>query len=668
VPFALLGSWLLVALAIHLAAAFALGGWRRDRPWALALLLLPPLLAALPVADRAAGWAGLALAVGLAFALWAGGTFAVHSSGRPLLTAPAGAALGAAVASFFRGAQLEAEPYTPGVEAKIVLAVLALTAVALLVGTDRSLPSFRLPLGALGGGAAALVLALALSRTGLPPGLAAAPSPGIEDRTGASPPPVVVIVLDTVRADHLRSYGYSRNTMPRLERFAREHAVRIEGALANAPSSLETHASLFTGLYPSRHGAHKPREGDPDPSVYAYPLADGIPTLAGLLRRAGYWTAGISANFGPLSPAFGLDRGFVFYEARPSLQQGPALVDPFRFALWRRWPLAAADRLPPFAASELFELGVPYRRAADVAGEGAAALDGAGTAPFFLFLNFMEAHYPYRPPRSFTGIFPGIQRPGRRRLADDQAAAAEIMAGRRPMSEAERTAWNAAYDSGLRYLDEELGRLLDRLERHPRFDEMLVVILSDHGEALGEHGLLRHSTALYDEMLRIPLFIKPGRRHPPEIQPGRVLPGPFQPVDLFPTVLAHAGLPIPGKIDGFAWGFSQGQGRRASFAECYPHPPARALGERFRHEARAVVADGWKLILSSSSAGGHAELYDLARDPGETADLAAAQPGRVASLRALLESTLPPGEPRRRGGRPGGSELERSLRSLGYVQ
>jgi len=667
VPLALLGSHLTVVLAVHTVAALLLARWRDGRPWALALLLVPALLAVLPAVDRWGGWRGAGLAAAGAAALWAAGSFRVRAPGRPLIASAVGAALGTSLASALLGLQLEAGPYTPGPVAKTVLVILLAATLALLLGGERRLPGrsglspLPTPPAALGTAAAALALALAGSLTSLPAGL---PEPA---RAGGSPPPVVLIVLDTVRADHLRSYGYTRDTMPRLERFAREHAVRIEGALANAPSSLETHASMFTGLYPFRHGAHKPREGDPRPPLYAYPLESGPPTLATLLRRAGYWAVGVSANFGPLAPAFGLDRGFAVYQARPGLQMGPARLDPYRFALWRRWPLAAADRLPPFARSEFFELGAPYRRAADIADQGIAALDASGEAPLFLFLNFMEAHYPYRPPRSFTRIFPGIRRPGLARLDDEQAAAAQVMAGRRPLTGAEREAWTAAYDSALRYLDGELGRLLDRLERHPRFPEMLVVITSDHGEALGEHGLLRHSTSLYQEMLRIPLFVKPGVRWspgppgPPGFQPGRAHPGPFQPVDLFPTILQHAGVPIPAGIDGLVWG----AGRRASFAECYPHPPARPLGERFRHEMRAVVADGWKLILSTS---GRAELYDLARDPGETTDLAAREPGRLARLRDMLASTFAGERRPRRSPGPGGEALERSLRSLGYVQ
>jgi len=424
---------------------------------------------------------------------------------------------------------------------------------------------------------------------------------------------------------------------------------------------------MFTGLLPARHGAHKPDLGDPHPPAYAYPLAPGVPTLARLLRRAGYWTVGVSANFGPLDPHFGLGRGFDVYEATPGWKQRTALLDPFRGALDRRWPLAFLDRLPPFAESEYFELSVPYRRAGEIVDRGLTAIDRAGERPFFLFLNLLEPHHPYRPPRRWTGTYPGIRRPGLRRLADDQAEAAAVMAGRRPLREADRATWIAAYDSELRYLDSELARLLDRLRRHPRFGDMLVVVTADHGEAFGEHGAFRHSTQLYDEMERVPLFVKPGRHHPAGFAPGAVVPGPFQSVDLFPTVLAHAGLPVPAGIDGRAWG----KGRQVSFAEAYVHPPARAYGPRFRRELRLAEADGWKLIVASDGTLETMELYDLARDPGEKVNVAAAHPERVAALRAALQAALSPARHRSAAprGDPGDAgEAAHALRSLGYAQ
>jgi arylsulfatase A-like enzyme len=300
----------------------------------------------------------------------------------------------------------------------------------------------------------------------------------------------------------------------------------------------------------------------------------------------------------------------------------------------------------------------------EIVDRGVEALDRGGSRPLFLFLNFIDTHHPYRPPRSFTGVYPGVHRPGLVPLPDEQKAAWQAMAGRHALSPQDRAAWEAEYDSGMAYLDRELGRLLDRLRRDPRFPGMLVLITSDHGEGFGEHGIFRHSTGLYDELLHVPLFIKPGARRPASFVSGGTVAGPFQSVDVFPTVLAHAGLPVPKGLDGLAWG----AGRTVSYSESYVHPPAAAaFGGRFRAEVRGVETNGWRLLAWST---GDRELYDLRADPGERRDLAPAHPEEVARLESLLRSGPAPFGGGRRPSRraPWDERLERDLRSLGYVQ
>lgn len=652
ITLSLLASHLLVTGAVHLLAALAFtnrAAGRNGRPWALTLLLVPPAMALLP-------WSGVSIILAAAL-VWAGAVFG-RGQGHPLLASAFGAGLGAGIAAATAGLKAELTPVPMDAAGKTGLGIALAGAAAVLLLTLLRLPVRRLQPRPLPVAAASCGIILLASLLSTPDSRSRFSPTGSGDR-----PPVVLIVLDTLRADHLKSYGYGRDTMPLLERFAREHAVRVEGAMANASSSLETHGSIFTGLYAVRHGGHKPWTDDPRPPVYAYPLRRDVPTLAGTLRRAGYWTVGISANFGPLSPAFGLGRGFDFYRAEPGTHERAASLNPF-FVTWnRRWPLARLDRLPPFAGAEYFEPGVPYRRVSDVVDAGIEVLDRAGDRPLFLFLNLMEPHAPNRPPRSFTAIYPGTRRPGLRPLNDEQAAMGEIMAGRRAPADEDLAAWTAAYDSELRYLDGELARLLDRLRRHPRFDEMLVVVTSDHGEGLGEHGLFRHSTSLYGEMLDVPLFLKPGARRPARFVPGDTIPGPFQPVDLHPTILDHAGLRIPPGLDGAPWA----EDRRASFAEGYVHPPAKGWGPRFRVESRAIQAGGWKLILWSD---GHRELYDLGRDPGERASLADRHPEIADRLAGAIEAALPRTDGTDGAGERGteSDELTRSLRSLGYVQ
>jgi arylsulfatase A-like enzyme len=661
---ALLASQLIVLSLVHFLAAIFLAGRRQDRPWAVTLLVTPILLAALPAADRFGGLVAVAAALCIAGTIVLAASYRVGGRGTPLLAATIGAATGAALAAAVSGLQFEGTPVFTGRLPVVVLGLFSASALGLLLGAVRFLPfPVRLPRTRTSLGIAAVALGLSVgvgsfrAAKRVPP----APPAGARSASASSRPPVVLIVLDTLRADHLQAYGSGRPTMPNLEQFAHAHATRIERSLANAPSSLESHASMFTGLYSAHHAAHRGPIDDPSPPTYSYPLPEDIPTLSGLLRRAGYWSVGISANAGPLSERFGLGRGFASYDATASPKQKLGLINPWRGALFRRWPLAFGDRLAPFSSSELFELGVPYRRAAAIVDAGLTALDRAGNDPLFLFLNFMDAHYPYRPPNCFAETFPGTPRPGMNTIEDSQQVLRQAMLGQREITTAEKTAWIAAYDSGVRYLDRELGRLLDRLQQHPRFGDMLIIVMSDHGEGFGEHGLFRHSTSLYDEMLRVPLFIKPGANRPSGFQPGGVLPGPFQSVDVFPTVLEAAGLPIPGRIDGFPWG----RGRHVSLAEAYVHQPAvQHWGPRFARELQAAEADGWKLIVSSA---GDAELYDLARDPGERVNVAARNSEQVERLGSLLRSGL---TPRRNPARPrsDSDEVIRSLRSLGYLQ
>ena len=210
----------------------------------------------------------------------------------------------------------------------------------------------------------------------------------LDSRDGSvSRAPIVLIVLDTVRADHLELYGYERDTMPGLSAFAREEAVVADRAITNAPDSLAAHASLFTGLFPASHGAHRPLLDDPSPPAFGYPLRPDVPTLATVLRDTGYATVGISGNFGPLGSAeLGLSRGFDVYRANPN---GDCSFQ--RRSPWS--PLASIVNVLEASC-------IRYRRAEHITNEAIAALDLMEESNFFLFVNYMDAHSPWRTPLS----------------------------------------------------------------------------------------------------------------------------------------------------------------------------------------------------------------------------------------------------------------------------
>jgi arylsulfatase A-like enzyme len=453
-------------------------------------------------------------------------------------------------------------------------------------------------------------------------------------------------------------YGAARDPMPALEDFARRHGVVVDRAIANASTSLPTHASFFTGLVPPRHGARYPQADDASPPAYAYPLRTGIPTLAELLAERGVWTLAVTANAGALGPAFGVSRGFDVYRARldPAFAWKPR--SPWRMASPLAEPLARLSALAPFRRSDLFGWGVAYRRAPAITDEAIALVDAAGERSFFLFVNYFDPHWPYNPPPACRDLFPGrFERWDRRGL--DPRAVRQVTSGARDLTSAEREHLLSLYDGELACLDAQLARLLAHLERHPRWDEMLVIITSDHGEAFGEHRFLQHGVSLYDELTRVPFVAKPARGAGAS-EPGSRLPGPLQSVDVFATVLEHAGLRVPPDGDGRAWG--RGRSRAQSWIGVKQRF-VRWSPERLHRDLRALEEGGWKLIVSSD---GSRELYDLDRDAGELADRCAEEP----ELRGRLEVSLgAPAAPRqRREPAPADAEALERLRALGYVQ
>jgi arylsulfatase A-like enzyme len=462
-----------------------------------------------------------------------------------------------------------------------------------------------------------------------------------------------VIVLDTVRADHLKSYGYERDTMPQLEDWAARNAVTIDRAISNAPDSLAAHASLFTGRFPPDHGAHRPLLIDPRPPRFGYPLRPDLPTLASILRAQGYATAGISANHGPVSHeiGLGLDRGFQYYSSAPE----PTCEFVVRSG-WRRASARVGDLLGEGAW--LPPCRVRYRRADAITNAAVSLVDRLGDGSFLLFVNYMDAHGPYEPPPGFREIFDGY----------DQAfvAGTPVQAARRAVAEGSqellpslRRHMESQYDGELRFLDGQLQRLLRHLEAHPRWREMLIVIVSDHGEAFGEHRLLDHSSSLYDVMIRVPMIIKFGRQL---LSGERLVDGrwmePMQLTDVLPLVLRHVGidespeLELAGDASGLrAWSF--------------PSPAKLRISPRYARELRSIEIDGWKLIDSTD---GSLELFHLLTDPAERTDLAATRPEIV---RTLLER-LGPRSAYRADHLPAGEELSdddlERLRSLGYIR
>jgi arylsulfatase A-like enzyme len=322
--------------------------------------------------------------------------------------------------------------------------------------------------------------------------------------SGAAPN-VLLIVLDTVRADHLSLYGYGRPTTPELERLA-TRGIHFEHARATAPWTLPSHASMFTGRWP--------HELDVD---WLTPLGTRFPTLAEYFSTRGYASAGFVANVFSCSYEFGLDRGFCRYEdyiLEP--------MTPLRMCYLGSLTLKAVAELgrtlsatlgsPPFLPEEHSAVWRPFT--ADpkkYAGSiNRSFLDWLSARreparPFFAFLNYVDAHTRYILPRGATYRF-GMQP---KTEADFQVLIDWGSLDKLKLAPEHRTLARDCYDSCIGYLDEHLGELFGELERRGILERTLLIVTSDHGEGFGEHNLFFHGESLYSTEIRVPLMIVP---------------------------------------------------------------------------------------------------------------------------------------------------------------
>ncbi|QCJ46874.1 sulfatase [Haloprofundus sp. MHR1] len=333
-----------------------------------------------------------------------------------------------------------------------------------------------------------------------------------------SPANVLFVVMDTVRKDHLTPYGYDKPTTPGLESFA-EEAMVFDQAVAPAPWTLPVHASMFTGMYPSRHGADQET-----------PYLDNATTLAETLSAAGYDTACYSSNAW-ITPYTHLTDGFDdqnnFFEVMPGdLLSGP---------LAKAWKTLNDNERLRTVADKLVSLGnTAHEYLAD--GEGADSKTPAvidQTMEFieesdrsFAFINLMDAHLPYHPPKEYRERFaPGVD------STEVCQNSKEYNSGARDITDGEWEDIRGLYDAEIAHIDDQLTRLFDWLKETDRWDDTMVVVCADHGELHGEHDLYGHEFCLYDPLINVPLMVK----HP-ELGTGR-RDDQVELVDLYHTVL-----------------------------------------------------------------------------------------------------------------------------------
>ncbi len=398
-------------------------------------------------------------------------------------------------------------------------------------------------------------------------------------------PNVLLVVLDVVRAADLSLYGYARPTTPNLERLAKSSVV-FERVISTSPWTLPSHASLFTGHYPHELSAD-----------WEVPLDDTYKTLAESLRDRGYATAGFVANlyYGP--PQFGLSRGFLHYESR---HHSPGEV-------------VASSRLGGAIIIWLNELTQSYylagrMNAAEVNRRLLGWLPERGSRPFFVFVNYFDAHSPYVAPAPYDRRFSGREPPTR-----------EIRHGQRN-TPAELRGMHDAYDGSIAYIDSQLGVLLRELERRGELSNTLVIITADHGEEFGEHGWVAHGNGLYLPALHVPLLIAfPGR-----IDGGIRVAETVTLRDIPATVVDLLGIgaaQMPGRSLVVHWASAPAARERPSPVLSEVNRPRRtsAWYAVAKGRMRSIIVGNHHYILNGD---GREELYDIVADPWETIDLA----------------------------------------------
>jgi arylsulfatase A-like enzyme len=411
---------------------------------------------------------------------------------------------------------------------------------------------------------------------------------------GPEPPNVVLIVMDTTRADRCSFEGYDRPTTPCLDAFAKD-AVVFRDAWSPAGWTGPAHASLFTGLNPTHHLFQTGARSF---------LGDEFPTLAEWLRQGGYATGCFSNNLF-VSPEFGLTQGFDHVEP----------ID------------ARKDRPVPWAAQT------------HAAALGWAESQARAGRPFFLFVNDMEPHLPYAPPDDVARRFVRGS-PTDAELADARAYefphSTKFAAGAEALSDRQIALLSDLYDAEIATLDAEIGRLLERLAADGLLDKSIVIVTGDHGELLGQHHMIEHGFSLHRAARQVPLLV----RYPGRFDGGRRVDDVVRLHDLPPTVLELCGLPVPTGLDGKS--LLGDIGHRSSRAVQGASP---AGGERIEGAVPGIDAGPLTVGMQAVYDGrfdylryddGREELYDVTKDPAEAQNLIARDRTDATRLVRLL--------------------------------
>jgi len=437
----------------------------------------------------------------------------------------------------------------------------------------------------------------------------------------AGQPNILLISIDTLRADHLGCYGYPRGTSPHIDSLA-QRGVVFTNTTAQANWTLPSHMSLMTSQAPAVHGVQ----------TTGQKLARAKTTVAEVLKNAGYRTIGITGGYN-VDERFGFAQGFDDYHA---------------------------DKLEHLTSEEKIRYGQGVRLA-DTLPHILETLRAKDDAPLFLFVHAWDTHAPYMPHEDLIGDYSQDYRGDLEMITHEYIAA--VNRGERAVSAEDADRIRALYDNEIRYVDRFLGTIFDELDKRQLRDNTIVALTSDHGDELMEHGLLNHGVALYQPEVHVPLIITYEGTLPAGLRVDSIT----RSIDIAPTILELAGVDYSAEV---ALEF---QGRSLVNSWNRKMRPVSAVTEGRGPGERSLRAGKYKYIRGPESRGSQKdELYNLDEDPGELVDLSDAEAEIARHLNQQLSVLFETFSGIRTFGMrqkvESDEQFKKKLRALGYLQ
>jgi len=472
-------------------------------------------------------------------------------------------------------------------------------------------------------------------------------------------PNVVMIIMDTTRADHLSCYGYHKKITPHIDTFAADATI-YNHAYSTSSWTLPSIASIFSSLYPGKHEATRSAGG-------AFKLADRYLTLAEILSQSGYNTAGYASNY-LLTKSIGLQQGFqtfemVYYDYSFFLTQ-------FSLGAFLNTTLRLYDYM-------FFKGYLPMGTANQVNRRAVSWLENnAGNGPFFLMLHYIDPHNPYTAfyseeykTKEYETIINEYGENNPNYASAEITLTKKHFIGQQEMPANLKNYLVDNYDREIQFLDGKIGEIFKTLKKAGSYEDTIIILTSDHGEAFGEHDLFLHGMFLYNDNLHVPLIIKyPGGVS--KAPAPKVVNYPVSLTGIVPTVLSYLNLPLPESLQGSSLDDAKNQ---ILISQLFPGRGWKKLSKQqqkklgfFNHDMMSFIDGDYKLIKRF---GKKDMLFNIKQDPQETKNIIHRNIADAQRLNSLLKNHIAPLGLMQKDKKKEAMQLKdiENLRTLGYM-